>query len=451
MNAQLDDAPPPREWPPVEVYEDEPGLQSAVVVPMKRAAAEAEGRKQDPTRLLAFDLAAILNPIPPERLLIAGVPCEAYSLMAGALSSYKSTVAMYMVIFRATGYDFLNLDKSGIKSNIGPAVLIFYEDTDKRVLAKFHRILQHCYAQIEAAHGNRSARSFLELATKNIRRICYTGCFRQTLVTRVGGIVVPNESMIAELLAKVREFTASDLLIAIDPLRLAIVGSQNDDDGADVVVHTLNRISVELPDSGLLVCSHTTKSGAQEPAEGYTGKAYATSGSALYSQHARSNFHLSRLKADDIARLFSPDDVPANEIAQQPVALLSHGRLSHGAESQDCYIRMTKAGVLVPLNPRALRSAAEISDSHVPLVVQLIDEIHGKKRLASEAALCADERLRHGIGHHHQIRSILKLIEADGYIEFTGKTRDRDASVTPKGRAIESGTNPNESPNLRPW
>jgi hypothetical protein len=81
-------------------------------------------------------------------------------------------------------------------------------------------------------------------------------------------------------------------------------------------------------------------------------------------------------------------------------------------------------------------------------VIQLIDEIHGKRRLASEASLCADERLRHGIGNHHQIRSILKLIEADGYIEFTGKTRDRDASVTPKGREIESGMNRNESPNL---
>jgi hypothetical protein len=407
------------------------------------ANGEAPVHPVPPTRLLAFDINAILDPIPPERYLIAGVPCEAYSLIAGALSSYKSTMLLYMIVLRATGYDFLNLDKTGIASNIGPAVLIFYEDTDKRVLAKLHRILQSGYAQIESVHGKRSAENFLARAVENIRRIPFTGCFRKTLVTRVAGMVVPNEPMIAELLAKVREFTASDVLIGIDPLRLAIVGSQNDDDGADVVVHTLNRISVEIPDSGILVCSHTTKSGAQEPAEGYTGKSYATSGSALYSQHARSNFHLARIKADEIAKLFCEDDVPANEIAQQPVALLTHGRLSHGRESTDCYVKMTKAGILMPLKPRALRSAAEISDSHVPLVVKIVDEIRSKGRLASEAAIVTDERLLRGIGNKHKIRDILRLLEGDGYIEFTGKTRDRGCTVTDKGRA--AGTNPDES------
>src|SRR5258708_17065921 len=170
-----------------------------------------------------------------------------------------------MIILRATGYDFLNLDKTMIASNIGAAVLIFYEDTDKRVLGKFHRILQSAYSQIKGVHGDRAAHDFLQLATKNIRRIAFTGCFRKTIVTRVEGAVLPNDTMIEELLARIRDFTGSDVLIGIDPLRLAIVGSQNDDDGADVVVHTLNRLAIEIRDSGIIVCSHTTKAGAQDP------------------------------------------------------------------------------------------------------------------------------------------------------------------------------------------
>ncbi len=417
---------PPFELPPLEAYEDE-------------HTAPATQRKDDgPIKLLAFDLETILLPTPPERYLVAGVPCEAYTLIAGALSSYKSTLLLYLIILRATGYDFLNIDKSGIKSNIGAAVLIFYEDTDKRVLGKLHRILQSGYEQILAVHGKRSARAFLHLAAQNIRRICFTGCFRKTLVTRIAGMVIPNEGMIEELLRKVREFTTTDVMMGIDPLRLAIVGSQNDDDGADTVVHTLNRLAVEIPDSGLVITSHTTKAGAQEPAEGYTGKAYATSGSALYSQHARSNFHVTRIKPDDIAKLFKATDVPASEYARQPVAVLTHGRLSHGAESVDCYVKMTSQGILVPLKVRELRSAAEISDTHLPLVVAVIDDIRARKRLASETALCADERLTHGIGGRDKIRPILKLLEADGYIEFTGKTRDRDGVVTSKARGAIS-------------
>jgi hypothetical protein len=63
--------------------------------------------------------------------------------------------------------------------------------------------------------------------------------------------------------------------------------------------------------------------------------------------------------------------------------------------------------------------------------------------------MSADERLLHGIGHHHKIRDILKLLEADGYIEFAGKTRDRDCSVTDKGRFVTNGTNSNDSQESR--
>jgi hypothetical protein len=429
---------PQWELPPVDSYRNEPAA-AAVPIP-----------KDEPIALLAFDLEAIMKPTAPERYLVVGVPCEAYTLIAGALSSYKSTLLLYILILRATGYDFLNLDKTGIAGSIGPAVLIFYEDTDKRILAKLHRILQSGYSQIESVHGQRSARAFLELATKNIRRICFTGCFRKTIVARIAGTLLPNEPMIDELLTKIRDFTTSDIMIGIDPLRLAIVGSQNDDDGADVVVHTLNRLAVEIPDSGLIVCSHTTKAGAQDPAEGYTGKAYATSGSALYSQHARSNFHMTRLKPEEIAKLFSASDVPASEHARQPVAVLTHGRLSHGTETQDCYFKMSKGGILVPLKLRELRSAAEISDGHLPLVVSVIDSIHANKRMASNAALGADERLLRGIGGRDKIREALKLLEGDGYIEFTGETRDRNCTVTVHGRSALARENPRESPESSP-
>ena len=406
---------------------------------------DAEPVKVEPVKLLALDLESILQPVPPERYLVVGVPCEAYTLIAGALSSFKTTLLLYMMILRATGYDFLNLDASGIAGNIGPAVLIFYEDTDKRVLAKLHRILQNAYAQIESVHGPRSARAFLASAAKNLRRVAFTGQFHRTIVTRIAGMVLPNELMIQGLLAEVREFASSDVMICIDPLRLAIVGSQNDDDGADVVVHTLNRLAVEVPDSGIVVCSHTTKAGAQEPADGYTGKAYATSGSALYSQHARSNFHVARIKPEEIEKLFDPADVPAEEYARQPVALLTHGRLSHGAESQACYFKMSKNGILVPLKTREPRSAAAISDAHLPIVVSVIEDILAKNRLASETALCTDERLLKTIGNKHKIRNILQLLEADGYVEFTGKTRGRSGTVTTKGRAAAHGTNRDES------
>jgi len=394
--------------------------------------------------LLAFDVDAMLIPVPPERYLVAGIPREAYTLIAGALASYKSTLLLYLIILRATGYDFLNLDKTMTASDIGAAVLIFYEDTDKRVLGKFHAILQSGYSQIKAVHGERNAQDFLTRAAKNIRRIAFTGCFRKTIVTRVGGTVTPNESMIEELLARVREFTGSDVLIGIDPLRLAIVGSQNDDDGADVVVHTLNRIAIEISDSGIVVASHTTKSGAQEPADGYTGKSYATSGSALYSQHARSNFHMARIKPDEIAKLFDPIDVPADEHERQPVALLTHGRLSHGSESAQVYVRM-KGGILVPLKTRELRSATSISSSHLPLIGSVIDDIRSRNEVVSKKAIGADERLRKPIGGKHKVAEVMHLLEENGYVEFTGETNDRNCAVTPKGRAVITGKSWEES------
>jgi hypothetical protein len=109
---------------------------------------------------------------------------------------------------------------------------------------------------------------------------------------------------------------------------------------------------------------------------------------------------------------------------------------------------MGKNGILVPLKTRELRSAADISDAHLPIVVSVIDDIHAKRHRASEAALCADERLIRAIGHPKKLRPILNLMEASGYIEFTGTTKDRDGSVTTEGRDAAMGTNRNKSPDF---
>jgi hypothetical protein len=59
------------EFPPVDVYRDENVAESAMLNP-----------KGEPIELLAFDLDGILEPTLPERYLVAGVPCEAYKIIA---------------------------------------------------------------------------------------------------------------------------------------------------------------------------------------------------------------------------------------------------------------------------------------------------------------------------------------------------------------------------------
>jgi AAA domain len=404
-----------------------------------------------PIELLALDYEQIMKPIPPERDMIPGmVPREAYTLIAGALSSYKSTLLIYLVVWRATGFDLLDMDPGGSGIDIGPATLIVYEDTAKRVTHKYYRVLQQGYAEIERIHGTRHAEDFLHRAVKNVRLICLTGTFRKTLVIRVAGEVMPNEAMISELTTKVGAFASSDLLLGLDPMRLAIVGSQNDDDGADVAVQTFNRVSVIWPDSALVLTSHTTKSGAQESADGYSGKAYSTSGSALYSQHARSNFHIARLKPEEIAAKFDKTIVSVEDAARQPVARLSHGRLSHGPESTDIYLRMY-SGVLTRLKPREPRTSSENVVAHIPEVVAAIDRIKTKANVrASESTIVMDEMLLSNSGLTAvKMRALLKVLDENGYIEFTGKTKNRDCMVTSKGRAAV-GTNQNES-GKQPW
>ena len=263
----------------------EPPLPAVEVSTIARSIGRYEPavpESREPLALIGFSAEEVLQPIRQETYLLPGlVPTDAYTLIAGGLSAYKSTLLHNLIVWRATGYDLLALGVDLPARDTGPCVLASYEDTDWRIFARLQRVLQNGHRAILATEGADAAAEFIKRAAKNIRRIPLTGRFRGSLVHRDGRQIAPNAEFLDELLAEVRAYTSEGVFVGIDPLRLAVVGSQNDDDGADVVVHVLNSIANELPGSGLVVCSHTTKQGAKEPgAGGYADASYATSGSA---------------------------------------------------------------------------------------------------------------------------------------------------------------------------
>ena len=243
-------------------------------------------------------------------------------------------------------------------------------------------------------------------------------------------------------MSKVKAFAASDVLIGLDPLRLAIVGSQSDDDGADVVVHTLNDISSRLPDSGLIVPSHTTKSGAIEPIKSQAGAAYSTSGSALYSQHARSNFLMSRLGPEEARQMFGADEVTTEEIERQRIVQLTHARLSHGPEAAPRYYAM-RNGVLIPLRPnsqalplaeQARRALAAIST----VMLETIAQGHRVSRKALESAVAVGRT-------RAERRDYIDECFAQGWLQEAGSTTDKRIELTTSGRAQLSPSDHGES------
>jgi len=385
-----------------------PDKELSEIVEWAARQSAPEVREEPPLELLGFTLDDLRQPVREERYLLPSmVPTEAYTLIAGALSSYKSMLLLNMIVWRATGYDLLGLYPHEMcrvaqVGEPGPCVLASYEDTDWRIFARLQKIVNNGAAAIQEVHGARAASDFLALAVNNIKRLPLTGKLGKTLVFRVAGYIVPNYEFIDELEARLRTYSTGGVLIGLDPLRLAIAGSQNDDDGADVVVQILNRLSVVNPDSGLAVVSHTTKQGAKESAgTGYADAAYATSGSALYSQHARSNFWLARMKADEIQSLF---DLPPEECNRQTVAKLTHGRLSHGIESRELYMRMNSGGLLVPCVPRTQASTtAQLIDRVLPLVAAAIDRLVRDGERVNDTALLHDGGLER-IAKGHRLR-----------------------------------------------
>jgi AAA domain len=433
-------------YPPIEAYADEIAVR-APVVPINR---RPQAPTFEPLELLGFTLEDLRKAVREERYLLPGlVPTDAYTLIAGALSSYKTMLMLNMLIWRATGFDLLGLHSGEIEARAskfgepGPCVLCSYEDTDWRIFARLQRILLGGEQTIRETHGAAWANEFLELATKHIKRIPLSGKLGKTLVTRLDGYIVPNYAFLDQFTTQVRALTAEGVLIGLDPLRLAIAGSQNDDDGADVTVQVLNGLSVINPGSGVLVVAHTNKAVAKEGAgNGYADAAYATSGSALYSQHARSNLLLARMKPDDIQRMFG---LPPDECKQQTVAKLTHGRLSHGAESIDMYVRMD-SGLLVPIAPRsATISARQKLDRAIPLIAAAFERLARSAVRVTTNALADDGEVSAALGGRKAVQDAVRLLTENDYLEFTGTTKNRTGSLTEKCRAHLRASEPNQT------
>lgn len=399
---------------------------------------------EPPIRMVSFTLEDLRAPIREETYLLPGmVPTEAYTLLAGALSSYKSMLLLNMIVWRATGYDLLNFSDDMMRvpksDETGPCVLASYEDTDWRIFARLQRILLHGEAQIKEVHGSKAAEEFLLRAIQNIQRIPLTGMLGKTLVFRENGYIVPNLAFLDEFRVAVRAFTTGGVMIGLDPLRLALAGSQNDDDGADVAVQILNQLSVINPNSGIAVVSHSNKSDSKDGGTkgDFADAAYGTSGSALYSQHARSNFRVARLKPEEIRQQF---DLPESESERQTVAKLKHGRLSHGLESEEFFIHMSGAGMLSSLRPRAKEvSAAQSIGRAFPLIAGAIKRLLAQNLIASQNAIIKDSAFKTHAGSEAKARDLIKLIESQELIKVDGATINRRYSVTQKGEDVLRG------------
>jgi AAA domain len=398
-----------------------------------------------PPDLLSFTPEQILGPIEPERYALPGVPLEAYTLIAGALSSFKTSLLLYLLTWKASGWDLLELDAKGTGVDIGKALLLTYEDTDRRILAKLQRVIQQGHEIIKRRFSERDAQEFAARAAANLRRLSLTGNVNAGLVHRVAGMIVPNEAFVTGLIAAVQQLAPEGgAVIGLDPLRLAIAGSQSDDDGADIVVHTLNRIAAQTG-SALVVCSHSTKAGAQEPGSGYAASSYATAGSALYSQHARSNFHMARLSQEETLKLFDRTDVTEEQARGERVVRLAHGRDSHGPEREGMYLLMG-AGVLTPVEPGAAKGTPEILRAAAPHLIAAIDRMKADSVRATAKALEADQILRKTLSRD-EVRTALQLLLENGHLEATGGTSNRDITVTPTGRNLVKPPDDNrESP-----
>ena len=223
--------------------------------------------------LVRFTVMELLADIEPEKWLLPGVPAEAYTLIAGGLSSYKTTLLLYLGACKATGWDILGLDEHGAGIDVGKFVLATYEDTVGRMKAKWQRVIQHGHQHIAERWGKQDADMFAARAAANFLLVPCSGKLDSGIVRRIdGGLIVRNNDFLLPLVDAVRDFAPEGALIGLDPLRLAIAGSQNDDDGADIAVHTLNALATAIPGSGVIVCSHSTKAGAQEPGNRLHGR-----------------------------------------------------------------------------------------------------------------------------------------------------------------------------------
>jgi hypothetical protein len=411
----------------------------AEILPRIRSHLErvqaASDRNGDSVELFTFTPQQILAPIPPEHEVLPGIPADAYTLIPGPLSSFKSTLLDYLLVWKATGWDILGLDEHGNGIDIGKAILVTYEDTDARIFKKLQRVIQHGHQTIAERFSRKDADEFVGRAAANLRRLPCSGKLNRRLVYRgPDGMILRNDAFVGHLLDEIHNLAPNGALIGLDPLRLSISVPQNDDEGAEVVVHTLNYLASAIPGSALVVPSHTTKAGAQEPGEGYAAGAYATSGSAVYSQHARSNFHMARLSSAEIRKHAFPD-ITDEEVRRQRVVCLSHPRLSHGEELEKVYLLMG-AGTLRRIKPATkAEGPAQILTMDGPPILQAVHRIALAGIKVSGAALEADPQLSDHLGRT-RLRTALKLLVENGYLDKAGTTTNLNHSLTDKGRIL---------------
>jgi hypothetical protein len=409
---------------------------------MKEEAA-ADG---DPSiELLSFTPEQILAPVEPELELLPGIPADTYTLIPGALSSYKTTLLIYLLVWKATGWDILGLDERGHGVEIGNAVLVSYEDTDARIFKKLQRVIQHGRQVIAERWTRKDADEFVVRAAANLRRIPCSGRLDRRLVYRIDGMFVRNDAFIEPLIEAICKAAPHGALIGLDPLRLSVSVPQKDDEGAEVVVHTLNYTASAIPNSALAAASHTTKAGANHAGEGYAEGAYATSGSAVYSQHARSNFHMVRLEAKEARKLFAIEDVTNEEARKQRVVRLSHPRLSHGEELNEVYLLM-RAGTLQRVRPAADKTPAEQVKAAAAPVFAALERFAADNVRTSLTGLETDVALAKELGGRNAVRDAVALLASNGHVQMNGKGRSSHYTITDSGRAL-LGASPRDSEN----
>lgn len=377
-----------------------------------------------------------LAKIEPEKELLAGmVPCEAYTVIAGALSGGKSTLLHSLLIMRATGLNILNLPLPKIEE--GPAVLVSYEDSERRIYRRLRIIVQGVHRWLLERAGDAAAAQFLEAMSDNLRHVTLTGKSGGQLVTHGrNGRPCRNDAMVDQIIDKVRAFAEREVLVGLDPLRLAFRGSQNDDDGADLVVEVLNYIPNALADSALMAATHTNKTVGQEGKSGDRSSAYATSGSALYSQHARSNFYVARPKEADLRKLFAAGVLTDKEVEKELVMELTHARLSYGTEGDKAYFAMRR-GLLQPVVPtiEAKQTPKQKAQRWLDIIGAEIVATEQAGLRATKASLEGNTDLRDKLGSRNKVREALGTCIAQQWIEEQGSTTNKAMHLTEAGRA----------------
>jgi len=401
-----------------------------------------------PLDVIAFTAEELLGPIEPVRYLIEGlVPCDAYTLVAGALSAGKTTFALSLAIWRATGEDVLGLNFGELlrRAEAGPVSYITYEDPASIIRRRLMIVVQAMHRQLDHEHGRVRAAEFIANLVKHLRIVHLTGQPGAQLVVRSQyGQPEVNRAQIEALVATLKAHAAAEHLIVLDPLRLAFSGSQNDDNGADLVVMVLNDLSTRLRDSALLLLSHVTKAMAADQGNNRVALAYGTSGSGVYSQHARSNMHMGRLEPQAIERLrqrLSEDcRLTDEEVQRRSVTTLTHARLSHEAEGADAHFVM-RQGLLIPLRlaeGRAPESVMTRLRREWPEVAEAIQRIHSEGGRASPETLQGNATLRRD-RTREDVRDLIRSMASQGWIDVQGNTRNRVLVITDLGRQLLGG------------